>query len=344
MLTFSAHQLTEISRAIFAAAGTPADIAELVARSLVDANLAGHDSHGVIRVPWYIELIQKGQILPAERPRVVKRGRATALVDSAWGFGQVGARQCAELAVELAREGELGLVTTYRSNHIGRLGEWAEIIASAGMIGLVTTSWSAGPFAGAPYGGAARALSTNPIAWGIPLGEGRPLFVADYATTAVAEGKLRVARAKRAPLPPGLILDPEGRPSTDAEDFYRGGMLLPFGGHKGYALALVVELLSVALSGADATPHVTGHKNGATFLAIDPAVFRPRAEFEAAARAILDRMKAVPPAPGFEEVLVPGEPEVRSRAERERDGIPVAEATWEAIQATAHRLGVPLPG
>jgi LDH2 family malate/lactate/ureidoglycolate dehydrogenase len=340
MLTFSPGQLVDLSRDVFQATGTPADIADLVARSLVDSNLAGHDSHGVIRVPWYVEGIKRGMVVADARPRVVKRGRSTALVDGAWGFGQVGARFATELAAELAREADLGLVSVIRSNHIGRLGEWTELLAGSGLIGMVTTAWGSGPYWGAPYGGAARALGTNPIAWGMPLGECRPPLISDYATTAAAEGKMRVARAKQAPLPPGLILDSQGRPSTDAEDFYNGGMFLPFGGHKGYGLGLVVELLSVALSGADVATDQSGRANGSTFLAIDPTAFRPLVEFETSARKLMDRVKAVPPAPGFDEVLVPGEPEHRSRTERERNGIAVPEATWEALQTTARDLGV----
>jgi LDH2 family malate/lactate/ureidoglycolate dehydrogenase len=149
-----------------------------------------------------------------------------------------------------------------------------------------------------------------------------------------------VARAKQAPLPPGVILDAQGRPSTNVEDYYAGGMLLPFGGHKGYALALLVELLSVHLSGADAAADEHGRANGATFLAMDPQAFRPLDEFEASSHQLIERVKSVPTAVGFDEVLIPGEPEHRSRAERERDGIPLPEATWEAIQATAKQLGV----
>jgi uncharacterized oxidoreductase len=340
MLTFDAQALTNLSRDIFQAAGTPPDIADLVATSLVDANLAGHDSHGVIRVPWYVDLINQGEILPAERPTIARRGRATALVDGKWGFGQLGARFSTQLAIEMARQDEVAMVAKVRSNHIGRLGEWAELFAGAGLIGMVTTSWGSGPYAGAPYGGTARAMSTNPIAWGIPLGEDRPPFIADFATTASAEGKLRVARAKQAPLPPGVILDAQGRPSTNVEDYYAGGMLLPFGGHKGYALAMLVELLSVHLSGADAATDERGRANGATFLALDPQAFRPLDEFESSSNLLLERVKSVPPAVGFDEVLIPGEPEHRSRAQRARDGIPLAEATWEAIQTTATQLGV----
>lgn len=342
MPTFSADTLAQVTDTIFRAAGTPDDIAALVARSLVDANLAGHDSHGVIRVPSYVEQITSGEIVPGARPRVERDGPSLIAVDGAWGFGQYVAHVCMELAADKARAHQLGLVSLTRSNHIGRLGEWAEEAARAGVIGMVATSWGGGPFAATPFGGAAKVVSTNPIAWGVPLPDGPP-FVLDYATTAVAEGKLRVARAKGAKVPDGWIVDAVGRPTNDPEDFYAGGMLLPFGGHKGFALAMVVELLSIALTGADTTTDERGRLNGAVFLAIDPAAVRPLDEFRAAAGRIAARMSEVPPAPGSDGVVIPGQPEARSREVRRREGIPVAEATWEAIRSAAHTVGARLP-
>ena len=341
MLTFSADALLDATAAIFRAAGTPDDIADLVARSLVDANLAGHDSHGVIRVPSYVDQIRDGELLPAARPTVEREGSGLIAVDGGWGFGQYVAHSCMELAASRARQSQVALVTATRTNHIGRLGEWAEEAAAAGVIGMVVTSWGGGPFAAAPFGGVGKVLSTNPIAFGIPAEDGAP-FVLDYATTAVAEGKLRVARAKQAAVPDGWIVDSEGRPTNDPEDFYRGGMLLTFGGHKGFALALVVELLSIALTGADAAPDARGRFNGAVFLAIDPAAVRPLDEFRRAVARIHARVSGVPPAPGSEGVLIPGQPEARSREARRRDGIPVAESTIEAIRATAQQVGAAL--
>lgn len=343
MLTFPADVLSRTSSSIFRAAGAPDDIATLMAHSLVDANLAGHDSHGVIRVPSYIEQVQAGDLQPGVRPRVERDGVALVSVDGGWGFGQYAAHYCMDLALKKAAETQVALVTLTRSNHIGRLGEWAEQAAHAGMVGMVATSWGGGPFAAAPFGGVGKVMSTNPIAFGIPLEDGQPPFVLDFATTAVAEGKLRVARAKGATVPDGWIIDPQGNPTNDPEDFYRGGMLLPFGGHKGFGLAMVVELLSVALTGADATADEKGRANGAIFLAIDPAAVRPLDQFRAAAERLNTRVTNVPPAPGFDGVMIPGQPESRSREARRREGISIAESTWEAIQATAQQVGAQLP-
>ncbi|MCC7371077.1 MAG: Ldh family oxidoreductase [Chloroflexi bacterium] len=339
MLTLSAGLLNRTTSAIFEAAGTPSDIATFMASSLVGANLAGHDSHGVIQIAGYMNLIRNGSLLPAARPEVTKEGPAVIQVDGAWGFGQYTAHTCMDLAIQKAKQNQLGLVTTTRVSHIGRLGEWAEQAANAGVIGMLGVSWGAGPYAGTPHGGAARVLSTNPISFGIPLKD-RPPFVLDFATTAVAEGKLRVARAKGVPVPDGWIVDAQGRPTNDVEQFYTGGgMLQPFGGHKGYALALAIELLSIALTGAEVPPDERGRKNGAFFLAIDPTAIRSIEDFVAEATAICERVTNVPLAPGSSGVLVPGQPEDTNRRKRQAEGIELAESTWEEIQGIATELG-----
>jgi uncharacterized oxidoreductase len=343
MLTLAAETLTRTASAIFEAAGTPPDVARFVAESLVGANLAGHDSHGVIQIPGYVGQIRDGVLLPAARPEVVQEGPAIIQADGAWGFGQFTASVCMDLAIEKARRNQLGLVTVTRVNHIGRLGQWAEQAADAGVIGMLGVSWGAGPYAGTPHGGAGRVLSTNPIAFGIPLADGKR-FVLDYATTAVAEGKLRVARAKGVQVPDGWIVDAEGRPTNDVEQFYTGGgMLLPFGGHKGYALSMAIELLAIAMTAADAAPDDRNRKNGGFFLAIDPTAIRSLDAFTAEAAAICARVTGVPPAPGSDGVLLPGQPEERNRQQRGKAGIELAESTWEAIQDTARSVGAAIP-
>jgi LDH2 family malate/lactate/ureidoglycolate dehydrogenase len=331
--------LTTTASAIFEAAGTPADIAQFVADALVGANLAGHDSHGVIHVPGYVSVIKSGGIVPGARPEVVAEGAAVVQVDGGWGFGHFGAHVCMDLAIKKAKQGQLALVTMVRAGHIGRVGQWVEEAAQAGVIGMAGVSFGNGPFAATPYGGAGKVLSTNPIAFGMPLPGDSP-FLSDFATTAVAEGKLRVAKAKGIPTPDGWLVDSEGRPTTDVDEFYeRGGMLQMFGGHKGFALSMAVEILSIALSGADTAKGDNGQYNGAFFLAIDPTAIRPLGEFKAAAGAICDRVTNVPAAPGSDGVLIPGQPEERNRQRRREHGIELAEATWEAIQETARSVG-----
>jgi uncharacterized oxidoreductase len=343
MLTRTAEALTTTASSIFEAAGTPADIAALMAESLVGANLAGHDSHGVIHIPGYVEAIRSGGIVPDARPEVIDEGPGIVQLDGGWGFGQYTAYVCMEQAIKKAKQNQIALVTVIRVGHIGRVGQWVEQAAQAGVIGMAGVSFGNGPFAATPFGGAGKVLSTNPLAIGMPLPGSAP-FVSDFATTAVAEGKLRVAKAKGIPVPDGWIVDAAGRPTNDVSEFYdRGGMLQMMGRHKGYALSLAVELLSIALTEADTARGENGRYNGGFFIAIDPAAIRPLSEFTSAAGAICDRVTNVPPAPGSPGVLIPGQPEERTRAERLADGVELAESTWEAIQETARSVGATIP-
>jgi|DewCreStandDraft_5_1066085.scaffolds.fasta_scaffold10197_3 LDH2 family malate/lactate/ureidoglycolate dehydrogenase len=341
MPVIAAEPLRRLTTAIFQAAGATRENADRVAEALVESNLVGHDSHGVIRIPSYIQAIRQGHIQPAATPTILRETPTAALVSGNWTFGHVAAKFGTEVAVAKARAQGLAAVGIVQCNHIGRLGEYPTMAARQGVIALVTAGGSLasgvrGP--AAPYGGRGRALGTNPIAVGVPGGDFPPLLL-DFATTAVAGGKIMVARARRQPLPPGAILDPEGNPSTDPEDFYRGGVMLPFGGHKGYALSMVVELLSGPLTGADAHA-ATGRTSGTFILAIDAGLFRPLAEFVSVADRVYRQVKETPPAPGFEEVLLPGEPEWRTRARRLAEGIPIEEATWSAIVQVARDLGI----
>ena len=252
-----AQELQEIGIAIFKAAGATTENAEGVASSLISANLVGHDSHGVMRIPSYIEEINNGRLHPAATPKITQEKSATAIIDGASTFGQLGARLTAQTAACKAREVGIGSAALYHANHTGRIGEWAELGASQGMITLATAS---GAFLHlvAPFGGRGRALGTNPIAWAVPRPGGQPPILLDFATSAVAQGKLMFARAKHEPVPQGWILDAEGRPTTDVEDYFTGGVLLPFAAHKGYALSVIVELMAVGLSGGDSVAKTEG--------------------------------------------------------------------------------------
>lgn len=345
VLTLTAERLRGVAEAIFRAAGAPEDIAARVAEALVEANLTGHDSHGVQHIANYVRSVREGLIVPDARPEVLEETPTTALVAGRWGFGHVAAAFGTRLAIRKAREQRVAAVAIVECNHIGRVGEYAAMAAREGVVALIAAGGFAEPPSrgqAAPYGGAQPALGTNPIALGFPAGEREPPFL-DFATTTVAAGKIALARARGERLPPGCALDSDGRPTTDPEDYYRGGMLLPFGGHKGYALAVAVELLGRALTGADAYASdkhggpIFAH-SGVCILAVDGGAFQPRARFGVTVDATLRRLKAVPPAEGFREVLVPGDPEWRSREARLRDGIPVPEATWAAIRDTARSL------
>jgi uncharacterized oxidoreductase len=266
---------------------------------------------------------------------------AVAVLDGQWGFGQVTALVGARLALEIAMQQGIGCVALSNTNHIGRLGEYAEVIAQAGMIGIVLTGGTLTKPSVTPYGGAQPIFGTNPMAWAVPLGADQPPLILDYATAAVANGKVRVALDKGEPFPPGMLLDKDGHDTTNPAAFYEGGMLLPFGTYKGYGINLMMEIIPTLLAGfapiilPDFKPG-----NPTLILALNIEAFIPRAYFEQQTRDLLARIKQVPPAAGYDEVLLPGEKEARSLAQRQRDGIPLPDKTWADLCATAQSLGV----
>ena len=340
MPTFEESTLLDLTTRIFVAAGAPEPIARQVADSLVLNNLMGVDSHGVLRIPQYLEAIDKGSIIPGAEARVVRDQGVAAILDGQWAFGQIVARQAMQLAVEKAKAHTVGIVSFTGVLHIGRLGEWAALAAEQGYFGWVLTNGSLPGGTVAPYGGAQGLFGTNPIAFGIPGGS-HPPAVVDFSTSATAEGKVRLAKFKGEQTPPGWLIDREGRPTTDPAALYDGGALQPFGGHKGYGLSLMVEVLGGILSGAN-VPISPGYvpQNGVFMMALDVTFFRPAVEYDEVIDTLLDGIKGTRPVEGFEAVLVPGEPELSRRSEREENGIPVDDQTWAAIQEAADGLNV----
>lgn len=336
---FHAEYLQDVTRRIFMAVGTPDYIAADVAEILVNANLTGHDSHGVLRIPWYLRAIEKGEIVPDAEPLVLRETASTLLVDGRRGFGHYVARWAMVRAIEKAQQADVCCVSLTRLNHIGRLGEYAEQAARARCIGIVTWgSAEPGEETTVPFGGAKGALGTNPIAAGVPAGD-RPPFVLDYATSVIAVGKIHVAHSRDLDLPDGCLIDKHGRPSVRPEDFFDGGYLLPSGRHKGYALSLLICLLGGLSGQFDAD---RGMMEGAFMQAINVDAFLPSADYQRAVSAVLDGVKGTPPAQGFIEVLTPGEPEQHSRAQRLAEGIEVPETIWQQIAEWAQRMGVSL--
>jgi LDH2 family malate/lactate/ureidoglycolate dehydrogenase len=343
MVTRGAEELRSLGEAIFVAAGASPENAGVVMHSLIGANLAGHDSHGVIRIPSYIEEIKKGRLQPAAMPVVVQETPSTATIDGAQTFGQVGAKLTAATAARKASEVGLGAATARGCFHTGRIGEWTELGASQGFITFAAAANADGALRTvAPFGGKQINLGTNPCSWAIPRPGGKPPILLDYATSAAARGKLLVARAAGRPVPDGWIVDRDGRPTTDAEDFFTGGMLLSFGGHKVYALSAVVEMLAVGLSGGQRIP-AGGGASTIFLICIDPQAFQLEADFYESIESVAARLAATPPADGVEAVLLPGDPETRNRTERLAAGIPLAESTWGEITTIARDLGVAHP-
>jgi hydroxycarboxylate dehydrogenase B len=335
MHIFQAEPIEALLVGMFEAAGAPADIARYVASSLVDSSVKGVDSHGVMRVVMYVNQIQSGWIKPDARPTIERETPTTAIVRGNAGFGIFTLGYAVELAVQKAKANQVAAVGLIESTHTGRLGQFVEYAAEQDVIAMITGGGGqrkAAHSSVAPHGGAKGATATNPYAFGVPGGRFGPVVV-DMATSMVAEGKLQVFRAKHEALPPGWILDKTGQPSTNVEDFYDGGVLLPAAGHKGYSLAVVAELIGDALLG-------NARELNWFVIAIDIPAFRPIDEFVQDSQAFLQKVKNIPPAPGFDEVLIPGEPESRTAKRRMDAGIPIPDDTWQQIQETARRLGV----
>ncbi|MBA3451395.1 MAG: Ldh family oxidoreductase [Chloroflexia bacterium] len=320
------------------AAGTPTATAEIVADSLISANLAGHDSHGVLRLPSYLASASQGQVQPDAVATLVSESGATAIVDGAHGWGQPAMWLATHAAIDRAREHGLGAAVVHRCYHIGRVAPYVEAVANEGMIGQAMAN--AAP-AVAPFGGRARVMGTNPFAWAVPRAEGSPPVCLDVATAGIAEGKLRVARARGFPVPAGNIVDRDGRATTEPGDFYAGGALLAFGGHKGSGLSLLAQFVGRGLAGLDPSGY-DGPRgiNGPFILAIDISRFTDLNTFRAGAEAQCDAVTGSHPAEGVDAVLLPGQPELAMRAVREREGIPIADSTWEELEMLAAELHV----
>jgi uncharacterized oxidoreductase len=337
--------LERLVRDIFAGWGTPADDAAWVATLLVRSNLRGHDSHGVIRVPHYVASLKRGDTNPKPNVAVEYDTPTIARVDGDLGFGQVVARRAMAIAIEKAAAQGLSAVTVRRANHVGRLADYAETAAAAGLIGMV---WVNAPMAlnVAPWGGAARRLGTNPHAVAIPGPNGTVAMSLDFATSVWAEGKLKVKFARGEPVPPGIMQNADGEPSNDPREYYaeRVGSLLTMGQHKGYGLSLAIEILGGILSGTGAArPERGAVQNGALMICLDVQRFLPLDEFHAEVDRLLSFTRSAPLAAGAKEILVPGEPEARMTAERRADGVPVEDETWRQIGECAAEVRVAVP-
>ena len=352
-----AGALREFSVQLARAMGADVEVGDTVAQHLVNANLSGHDSHGVLRWPQYVAELDRGELDPAARVQVIRESPVTALFDARCGFGQHSTMAATHWVLAHAREHGVAAAAVRHSMHIGRLGEYTERVAEAGLVGVVTVG-VAGPGSGsvAPFGGAARFLGTNPWSIGVPA-EGRPPMIFDAATSTVAEGKVRLALARGAAVPAGTVTDPEGRPTLDPAQLYAGGSLTPLGGdiagHKGYGLSLASALVGGLAMIADGEPTPAGcmqrpetwgsRMAGVFVIGLDPAAFGDAGEYRQRVAGVLDAAAAVPTAPGVERVLVPGDVERRTRDRRAIEGIPVPATAWQELLGLAERFGIEPP-
>jgi LDH2 family malate/lactate/ureidoglycolate dehydrogenase len=345
MISVTAKHLSKITKEIFEAAGCSREDAEYLADHVVTANLYGHDSHGVMRIRPYVERIRKGIIKPGSEFTIVRETASTALVNGNLDIGQVSARKAMEMAIAKAKVSGMGIVAVCNCNHIGRVGAYPEIALKHDMIGIALVGGGSNT---APYGGIDPVFGTNPISIAIPAANAKPILL-DMATSTVAGGKVSLAILNKTQIPLKYgVIDSNGRPSTDPTDlrpFYGQeatkprGAFLPFGGYKGSALCLIIEILGQALAGGEeAYPEIKGH--GAIMMAMDIAAFRPIGEFKRNTDQIIYTTKASRKASDVEEIWVAGEPEFNTRDKKLEKGIPVQDYTWASIKTTAEELGV----
>ena len=333
---------------IFIACGSAAQEAETVANNLVMANLSGHDSHGVGMLPRYVDAVLEGGLRPNAQVQTVLDIGSMLTLNGQRGYGQVIGEQAMELGMRRAKAHGSCIMALGESHHLGRIGHFAEMAVAQGLVSLHFVNVMARPSV-APWGGTDGRFGTNPCCIGIPL-MGREPFILDFATSRVAQGKMRVAHNQGQSVAPGLLIDERGHPTTQPSVVVvpqAGGLfgaLLPFGEHKGYGLAVACELLGGALTGGGSwhqpRPHSRAVTNGMLTILIDPAQLGTQASFESEALAFVDWVQQSPPARETESVQIAGEPERKARLERERNGIEIDETTWREIVAAGHKVGV----
>ncbi len=339
---FRKEPLTRAMEAVVAAGGSDAEEARLVAENLVMANLLGHDSHGIGMIPRYIDAVLEGGLAPNQHPKATLDTGTLLALDGCKGYGQAIGREAMQMAIERAKRHGSCILALANSHHLGRIGHWAEMAVAEGLVSIHFVNVISHARV-APYGGRDARFGTNPCCIAVPL-PGEPPFVLDYATSAVAQGKLRVAHNKGEKVPAGRLIDAEGRPSDDPRYAVIPpfGAMLAFGEHKGYGMALACELLGGALTGGGTWHYEESSKqrvmNGMLAIVLDGKRLGTAAAFEREARAFLDWLRKGRPAPGFDKVRLAGEPERETRAKRERDGVPVDETTWSEIQRAADKV------
>lgn len=333
--------LLDLATRILEALGTPGPAARTVAESLVEADVLGHESHGVMRLRRYVNAVRDGRVVPSAEARYVPLGLNSGRVDGCWGWGQPAAELATERAVALTATGAVSIVTISRCNHVGRLGRITARAAASGMIGLATCN--AEPVV-APFGGTDRVLGTNPISLACPTDDAQRPLLLDIATSSTAEGKLSMTLSRGGSVPAGQIVDRDGFPSVDPAAYYEGGALLPFGDHKGYGLSVFAEILGGILSGTGfASSERYTHGNGVSILVINPAAFMDHAAFVVETSKLRDRLRASRTQDGVAAVLAPGDPEHAARDQRAVDGIPLARPIWEGLMSLRDELSIAGP-
>jgi uncharacterized oxidoreductase len=340
---FEHTALLRFSEQLLARGGFPAEDSRLVARFLVKADLRGYPGHGVTRIPSYTAWIQDGTINIRVKPKIEREGKISAVIDGNHYIGQVVASEGMALAIEKAKAHGAGIVVIRRAGHTGRLADYMEMAAEAGMIAM--GSVSVGSSSTASYGGMERVTGTNPMAFGVPARGGRHIIL-DFATAAMSMGEIQKRVARKESIPEGVMLDACGRPTTDFKTF-RGpprGVFLPFGGYKGSGVALITEILGGILAGNGLGKHWSekgGHGvNGVFLQAFAVEEFQTLDSFYDTVDELVSFVKSRKPAPGYDDVFLPGERARRREAEQLEHGVEIDEATWASLLTLASELDI----
>lgn len=342
-MLIQAPRLQSLVADIFRAAGCSSAEAQCVAMRLVEANLVGHDSHGVIRVMTYVQWLKAGKVFAGRSIEVAFENDVLAVVDGQLGFGQTIGEQTMRVGIAKCRKQGVAVTALRNSGHLGRIGDWPFLAAEAGLVSIHFVNTTGAGILVAPFGGINRRLSANPIAAGVPL-RGAPPLLLDISACTLAEGKIRVALNKGVPVPENCILDAKGRPTTDPKVFYADppGAILPIAGHKGYGLAILCEVLAGALTGGGCSnpAHADKVLNGMLSIFLDPARFQDDSAFQSELERFVAWVKSSEKTEVGGEILMPGEIEERTKTRRLRDGIELDAATWSQLETTATSVGV----
>ncbi|HEY3968249.1 MAG TPA: Ldh family oxidoreductase [Planctomycetaceae bacterium] len=349
MPVISANNLAGFAAALFEKVSVRRREAEICARSLVGANLRGYDSHGVMRIPFYVAAIRDGRVKPQQSLQIVHETPAALVCDGGWGLGQVLSRDLMERLIVKARGLGVACGTLRQAAHIGRVGEYAEMAAAGGMAAVICANGHGSGQRVAPVGGKAGRLGTNPLSIGMPGGREGP-FILDFGTSATAEGKVRVKKIAGQKVPLGWILDADGSPTTDPNKLYEhpAGSILPMGGdqaYKGFGLAFMIEMLAGGLSGGRCShpgaPPPVG--NDALFLVLDPQLLGGTEHLAHEISVLEPFVRDTPRRDGVDKITLPGDPERQLLAHRETNGVPLDDGNWNELVKLAGTLDVPVP-
>ena len=344
MPNIDSERLTRIAHDILIKHGANEEEASTVAQYLTTANLAGHDSHGILQLLGYVDRIKLGHIVPGAKFEIEKETPTTAVINGHWGFGMVVQTKATRLAIEKAKKSMVAAVTVAFQSHVGLLGTYTLMAASEGMIGMMFCDSGRGPKQVVPFGGRDARLGTNPICIALPSNLDAPIYT-DAATSQVAAGKVALYRSRQKSVPSGWLVDKEGNPSTNPDDYFAGGALLPMGGndsgHKGYGLGCMVDVFAGILTGLGwGEDPQARHNDGSLFIAINASAFRPIESFKDDVTGFARYLKSSRPAEGFKEVMYPGEIESATRKQRLQTGVPIEDATWASVTKLAASVGV----